>query len=256
MNESSELIPNLQLDIQLAIDATNVGFDPSFKNSNDLYSMAFFFMADSNGKQTFKNFSGWANVNTINICSFACMFGGFSYKSIVENSASEDIHHAVRKISNHSELDDNLFINTYSNDTYSTSLESIDIHELDFFGESSNEKKARGALNLDYMFANSPKLTSVLLPSVPQLYMENGSYFSIPVTANHMFENCSSLESVPTSFNGYSLAYAQYMFWNCSSLKTADLSGINVNPDTEWDDYGYNMFLGCNNLKTFITNEY
>lgn len=51
-------IPGLEINIQLTIDAENVKFDPSFKACPDLYSMSYFFMADSNGKQSFKSFTG------------------------------------------------------------------------------------------------------------------------------------------------------------------------------------------------------
>lgn len=57
-NDNRSMIQNLDLQITLSIDAENVIFDQSFKKCNDLYSMAFFFMADSLGKQTFKSFSG------------------------------------------------------------------------------------------------------------------------------------------------------------------------------------------------------
>jgi len=67
------------------------------------------------------------------------------------------------------------------------------------------------------------------------------------ISTSHMFESCSSLESIDlSSFNANNAINMRYMFYGCSSLKSIDLSSFNTNNVTDMCF----MFYGCTSLKS------
>lgn len=138
-----------------------------------------------------------------------CMFGGFSYKSIVENPDISEGQAMSSPEEGVSRLDYQLFINAYKNDTYGTSFETLDLSQLELFLNPEENAEVTLPKKFDYMFSNCTKLKSVTLPQLPQNLQDNAKGTG-GASFNHAFENCYSLNSYPIP-DGYSILYAQYM---------------------------------------------
>lgn len=116
------------------------------------------------------------------------MFGGFVYRSIAKNTESGF------------NLNEYPEVNSYSCDTYGTSITTLDLSNLDIFSSaSSNAQGSAAALNFSYAFANCLKLTEVKLPAGPSMYVNKAGVPSI--NFNNAFENCISLNKFP-DFSG------------------------------------------------------
>lgn len=133
------------------------------------------------------------------------------------------------------------------------SLSSLDISNFD----TSN------VTNLYAMFYKCYKLTSLdlsnfnteMVEDMSELFHGCTSLTSLDISSfdtknvknmNFMFSDCSSIETIDLSnFNSGNVTEMVYMFQNCSVLKTIYAQeGWN----TSHVNYGYSMFMGCENL--------
>lgn len=168
------------------------------------------------------------------------MFGGFVYRSIANKTST-----------NYVNLNEYPEVNSYSSDTYGTSITALDLSNLDIFSSaSSNARGASAGINFAYIFANCLRLTEVELPAAPSIYVNEGGLPSI--NFNNAFENCIFLKSFP-DFSNYQISSCSSMFWNCTGLTEIDLTKFEIASPVP--NLYENMFLGCNNLVKVVTNE-
>ena len=94
---------------------------------------------------------------------------------------------------------------------------------------------AKGADHVE--FRDCPSLTTIDIVNMQRVKQEGGVY-------SGMFQNCSSLISVPAALSEAPLIFANYMFQNCSSLTT--IPSLNTS-----NCRGFrSMFENCSSLTT------
>lgn len=258
-------------EVRLLIDAETVIFDKSFKRYDDLTSIACWFMADTQGKQTFKEFksindqdqlvNGFESVNTTNLKNVEYAFGGFSsfeyenyfYGGLKPHkpvdlfgaigdfigSLFDPVHFLVPQPSYH---DPSL---TYD-DQYGwsgNSFKSLDLTTLDL----------SGLKDFSNMFTNCLSLETVK-------FANNATAKATKMTS--MFFNCESLglntegddDAIQgiKSFTTNNVTNMDRMFYGCSRLKTLDLSSFNTNSIVVENNGliikggGYSSYTPCN----------
>lgn len=258
-------MPTLPIDVQihskLTAPVVNVKFHSSFAKYDQLRSLAYWFIGDSDGYCPYQTFEDFENINTKNVRSVLCMFGGFDYayntammfaENFGANPDAYDVHAT----------------DTYNNNDIKTwGKDYLDLSKFDTYIEDDGEVH-HYVQSYAGMFANCSGLTKVKLPSYlgAEAYEEQTD-FDWYEGFQFMFDNCRSLKTIEkietlTTSNQRNLLC---MFNNCYSLENLDLSNFDLKNIERYDGYfswgnintAHNMLKGCDHLtKLTISNKW
>ena len=106
-------------------------------------------------------------------------------------------------------------------------IEWIDFSNFDFSQVTNAAILVGGCVNLTYVNFGNADLRNV-------------------EDIRHMFNSCTSLETVDNFFRTLNVTKINYLFYGCESLKSLDLSNLN----TPFLSTMENAFYGCTSLET------
>lgn len=257
---SSEVLVTYMLNrmssFKCTVDTTNVEFDSTFINMENLLSLSCWFIGDSYGYQPFQTFDveSLEYVPYKNVMSVACMFGGLNkdladeYKMWSREAIinSNDKYALTEYIA--------YFIDTYEDssteteivhfgvgnldETYGSSITELDLSHFSVLVNMIHEPGSlRIPLDLSAMFANCVNLDKVTLPTdyinpinlYDTVFNESNNAYNNILYNYRFISNVGDNERNIAGYNG--------LFYNCINLTTIN------NLDKMLDNYNTYLYL-------------